>query len=162
MWRLVSCARRSRQRRPGRAPLQHDLAILRENAARVDRRPRGAQGCSGHRRSLRLRSARRRRRRPRHPEHVQGLEHLRAERLVDGHPPAVTPPCFGRWRAGHISPEEIRTRTYCTGGTMGQAAYIYALVGNEGDATVLRYRTEIEAPLPGADVPTTPAVGPVV
>ena len=43
---------------------------------------------------------------------------------------------------------------------MGQAAYIYALVGNEGDATVLRYRTEIEAPLPGADVPTTPAVGP--
>jgi hypothetical protein len=45
---------------------------------------------------------------------------------------------------------------------MGQATYIYALVGNENDATVLRYRTEIEAPLPGADVPTTPAVGPVV
>ena len=45
---------------------------------------------------------------------------------------------------------------------MGQAAYIYALVGNQGDATVLRYRTELDAPLPGADVPTTPAVGPVV
>jgi hypothetical protein len=45
---------------------------------------------------------------------------------------------------------------------MGLATYIYALVGNENDATVLRYRAEIEAPLPGADVPTTPAVGPVV
>jgi hypothetical protein len=45
---------------------------------------------------------------------------------------------------------------------MGQAAYIYALVGNQGDATVLRYRTELDAPLPGADVPTSPAVGPVV
>ena len=45
---------------------------------------------------------------------------------------------------------------------MGQAAYIYALVGNHDDATVLRYRTELDAPLPGADVPTSPAVGPVV
>ena len=45
---------------------------------------------------------------------------------------------------------------------MAQATYIYALVGNQGDATVLRYRTELDAPLPGADVPTTPAVGPVV
>src|SRR3954453_3776580 len=45
---------------------------------------------------------------------------------------------------------------------MGQAAYIYALVGNQEDASVLRYRTELDAPLPGADVPTTPAVGPVV
>jgi hypothetical protein len=45
---------------------------------------------------------------------------------------------------------------------MGEAAYIYALVGNTDDATVLRYRTELDAPLPGADVPTSPAVGPVV
>ncbi|HEV8452053.1 MAG TPA: hypothetical protein VGQ45_11520 [Gaiellales bacterium] len=45
---------------------------------------------------------------------------------------------------------------------MAQATYIYALVGNRDDATVLRYRTEVDAPLPGADVPTTPAVGPVV
>lgn len=45
---------------------------------------------------------------------------------------------------------------------MAHATYIYALVGNRDDATVLRYRTEVDAPLPGADVPTTPAVGPVV
>jgi hypothetical protein len=45
---------------------------------------------------------------------------------------------------------------------MAQAAYIYALVGNQEDAAVLRYQTELDAPLPGADVPTTPAVGPVV
>jgi hypothetical protein len=45
---------------------------------------------------------------------------------------------------------------------MAQAAYIYALVGNKEDATVLRYRTELDAPTLGADVPTTPAVGPVV
>jgi hypothetical protein len=45
---------------------------------------------------------------------------------------------------------------------MAQATYIYALVGNQKDATVLRYRTEVDAPLPGADVATTPAVGPVV
>src|SRR4051812_46700595 len=54
------------------------------------------------------------------------------------------------------------THPHNTGGTMGQAAYIYALVGNQEDASVLRYRTELDAPLPGADVPTTPAVGPVV
>ena len=45
---------------------------------------------------------------------------------------------------------------------MAQATYIYALVGNQEDATVLRYRTEVDALLPGADVATTPAVGPVV
>ena len=45
---------------------------------------------------------------------------------------------------------------------MAQAAYIYALVGNQEDAAVLRYRTDLDAPLPGADVATTPAVGPVV
>jgi hypothetical protein len=45
---------------------------------------------------------------------------------------------------------------------MAHATYIYALVGNRDDATVLRYRAEVDAPLPGADVPTTPAVGPVV
>ena len=45
---------------------------------------------------------------------------------------------------------------------MANATYIYVLVGNREDATVLRYRTEVDAPLPGADVPTTPAVGPVV
>jgi hypothetical protein len=45
---------------------------------------------------------------------------------------------------------------------MGQATYIYALVGNQDDATVLRYLTDVDAPLPGADVATTPAVGPVV
>jgi hypothetical protein len=45
---------------------------------------------------------------------------------------------------------------------MAQATYIYALVGNKDDATVLRYPTELDAPLPGADVPTTPAVGPIV
>jgi hypothetical protein len=45
---------------------------------------------------------------------------------------------------------------------MSQATYIYALVGNQDDATVLRYLTEVDTPLPGADVATTPAVGPVV
>jgi hypothetical protein len=45
---------------------------------------------------------------------------------------------------------------------MAQATYIYALVGNQEDAAVLRYQTEVDAPLPGSDVPTTPAVGPVV
>jgi hypothetical protein len=45
---------------------------------------------------------------------------------------------------------------------MAEHAYIYALVGNQADAQVLRYEAAIETPLPGSDVPTTHAVGPLV
>jgi hypothetical protein len=45
---------------------------------------------------------------------------------------------------------------------MAEHAYIYSLVGNQADAQVLRYEADIDLPVPGGDVSTTPAVGPLV